>query len=116
MDDLRKFADKLITAINEIVAEERNKAGKLSVLKVVDNAVKVYAMETGEQPGVIIANVPAWEAMKAEADRIAPKDVIVGYTTFRGIRLYKADDGIQKPYIRLAKDVKTFEIETGASK
>lgn len=89
---------------------EKCNAVERSVLGQVDNAIKAYRQETGVKPEVIIANVSAWDAMEKEAQRIA-KPAPVNYATFRGIRVYKAEDGTVKPHIRLARDVATYDIE-----
>lgn len=109
-------AVNIIEALETEVEELKRKlaekcgAGGRSALGQVDNAIKAYRQETGVKPEVIIANVPAWDAMEKEAQRIA-KPAPVNYATFRGIRVYKAEDGIVKPRIRLARDVATYDIE-----
>lgn len=94
----------------EIAENEKRCAAEKSVLEQVDTAIKAYRQETGVNPAVIIANVHAWDAMEKEAQRIA-KPAPVNYATFRGIRVYKAADGYEKPRIRLARDVASYDIE-----
>ena len=94
----------------KLAESEKHCSGGRSVLGQVDNAIKAYMQETGGKPEVIIANVPAWDAMEKEAQRIA-KPAPVNYATFRGIRVYKAADGYEKPRIKLARDVATYDIE-----
>lgn len=115
--DCREVAEviqALETEVEELKREiaEKRCAAEKSVIGQVDNAIKVYRLEMDASPAVIIANVPAWDAMEKEAQRIA-KPAPVNYATFRGIRVYKAADGYEKPRIRLARDVKSYDIEGG---
>ena len=113
----KALAEKIDAAckefIDRVIAEEQEKSERASVIKQVGNAIEIYKAETGKQPGVIIANVPAWDAMKTEAEGIVSKCTVVDYATYRGIRVYKVDDRTIIPSIMLARDVKRFEIETG---
>ena len=95
------------------VAEQAGKDRKQSVLKDVGDAIAMYKVEFDHEPTMIIANTAAYEAIEREAAVYGARKIPNGCATFRGIPVYKADDGRKRAIIRLCRDVKTYDVEQG---